>query len=53
MSRVASVTALIERISGTPKHPINRLTASRTALELVPISAGYARGAFAFGVDLI
>ena len=29
MSRVVNVTALIERISGTPEHPLDRLTSSR------------------------
>jgi hypothetical protein len=29
MSRVVSVTALIERISGTREHPLDRLTSSR------------------------
>src|SRR5882724_1140623 len=29
MSRVANATALIERISGTPEHPLDRLTSSR------------------------
>ena len=28
MSRVVNVTALIERISGTPEHPLDRLMSS-------------------------